>query len=222
MRRAAKNRLHRLRFDNPRLCPDVGRLEGARPFLDSVPGFLDPTSTPAESYREMSVGASQILVWVEPPRACIRVVGRAAVEGARQFRTLIQRLESQGIHQFCVDLGECRIMDSTFSGVLAALASEPEACSSGSPGERFTLINPNARVRDLLDNLGVLPLVRVIEGTTLRMPGGGVEEISPSSSSKSETTRCCLEAHQFLMDLKPENRQRFAEVTRLLEEQLKG
>jgi anti-sigma B factor antagonist len=168
----------------------------------------------------MSAGTSQILVWVESPRACIRVVGRAAVEGARQFKMLIQRLEAQGIHQFCVDLGECRIMDSTFSGVLAALAGGPDASAGGTGGARFTVINPNARVRDLLDNLGVLPLVRVIEGTTLTMPGGGVEEISPSASSRSETTRCCLEAHQFLMDLKPENRQRFAEVARLLEEQL--
>jgi anti-anti-sigma regulatory factor len=170
----------------------------------------------------MASVVSQILVWVEPPRACIRVVGRAAVEGARQFKTLVQRLESQGIHQFCIDLGECRIMDSTFSGVLAALATGPEPCACGSEGGRFTLINPNARVRDLLDNLGVLPLVQVIEGTTLRMPGGGVEEISASTTSKGETTRCCLEAHQFLMDLKPENRQRFAEVTRMLEEQLNG
>jgi anti-sigma B factor antagonist len=168
----------------------------------------------------MSAGASQILVWVESPRACIRVVGRAAVEGARQFKTLIQRLESKGIHQFCIDLAECRIMDSTFSGVLAALASGPDPSSCGTGTARFTVINPNARVRDLLDNLGVLPLVQVIEGTTLTMPGGGVEEINPSAASKSETTRCCLEAHQFLMDLKPENRQRFAEVTRLLEEQL--
>ncbi len=168
----------------------------------------------------MSAATSQILVWVESPRACVRVVGRAAVEGARQFKVLIQRLESQGIHQFCVDLGECRIMDSTFSGVLAALASDPVASPRGPGDARFTLINPNARVRDLLDNLGVLPLVRVIEGTTLRMPDGGVEEISAPTSPKSETTRCCLEAHQFLMDLKPENRQRFAEVTRLLEAQL--
>lgn len=170
----------------------------------------------------MSASASQILVWVESPRACVRVVGRAAVEGARQFKVLVQRLESQGIHQFCIDLGECRIMDSTFSGVLAALASDPGSCPAGCDDSRFTVINPNDRVRDLLDNLGVLPLVRVVEGTTLRMPGGGVEEIATPTSSKSESARCCLEAHQFLMDLKPENRPRFAEVTRLLEEQLKG
>lgn len=153
---------------------------------------------------------------VESPTAYLRVTGRAAVERARDFKSLVQRLNGQGIRKFCLDLTECRIMDSTFSGVLAALASELGPLPEGA-GTRFVLVNPNERVRDLLDNLGVLPLVTVLEGARSDVPAEGAEELARGSESRAETAECCLDAHRFLMALSPQNIPKFRDLTRVLE-----
>ena len=164
----------------------------------------------------MPLPASKIFVLVEPPTAFIRLVGRAAVEGARDFKSLVLRLDREGIRQFCLDLGECKLMDSTFSGVLAALTSElgphPEhGC------RRLTLVNPNERVSDLLDNLGVLSLVTVLTGDGhIHRPDEAVEHRT-AIFSKEESAACCLEAHLFLMTLNPENQARFSDLAHVLE-----
>lgn len=168
----------------------------------------------------MTPSSSKVLVLVDPPTAYVRCIGRAAVERARDFKALVQRLDREGIRRFCLDLTECKLMDSTFSGVLAALATELGNEGQRGPGEdcrRFVLVNPNERVRDLLDNLGVLPLVTVLNSAEHVLgPGVGLE-LENGPESREETARCCLEAHQFLMALEPRNVAKFRELTRVLE-----
>ena len=167
----------------------------------------------------MPLPASKMLALIEPPTAYIRLVGRAAVEGARDFKSLVQRLDREGIRQFCLDLGECKLMDSTFSGVLAALATELGPHSEHGCA-RLTLVNPNERVRDLLDNLGVLPLVNVLTGDGHMQRPEDAQEVAPGGDSKEEVAVCCLEAHRFLMALNPQNQPKFRELTRVLEQQI--
>jgi anti-anti-sigma regulatory factor len=160
----------------------------------------------------------KILVLVEPPAAIIKIAGRAAAENARDFQQLIQRLHGDGIARFALDLTGCLLMDSTFSGVLAGLAGElgPDP-AKGCP--RFTIVGANSRVLDLLDNLGVIPLVNVIdsheEGDLTE-----AEELELAQHTKTEMATCCLEAHKLLMKLKPENAAKFRTVTEILEQQL--
>lgn len=170
----------------------------------------------------MVPSGSKILVWVEPPEAYIRLVGRAALEGARDFKALVRRLDHEGIRRFCLDLQECKIMDSTFSGVLAALATDLGPLADEPNCSRFVLVGPNERVRDLLDNLGVLPLVAVVSPDGRIDLPGPAEELVREAATKEQVAECCLEAHRFLEKLHPENRARFAEVTRLLEQQLQS
>ncbi|MCW5556940.1 MAG: STAS domain-containing protein [Verrucomicrobiae bacterium] len=161
--------------------------------------------------------SSRILVLVEPPTAYLRCIGRAAVERARDFKQLVLQLDAQGIRRFCLDLTECKLMDSTFSGTLAALANDlgtPE----GGPDSRFVLLNPNERVRDLLDNLGVLSLVTVLDSSAFPQPcpGAPSEELAAGPQDRAETTQCCLDAHQFLMKVDPRNVAKFQDLTRAL------
>lgn len=166
----------------------------------------------------MNTANSRILVLVEPPTAFIRCVGRAGAERARDFKQLVGRLESQGIRQVCLDLTECKLMDSTFSGVLAALATGPNPAVAPPPGcPEFVLVNPNERVRDLLDNLGVLPRVTVLEGQTSAAPATPAVELAPGSQSRDDVRDACLDAHRFLMALDPRNVPKFQELTRALE-----
>lgn len=166
----------------------------------------------------MPLPGSKILVWVVPPTAFVRLEGRATVERARDFKVLVTRLDAEGIERFCVDLTDCKLMDSTFSGILAALATELGP-STGGPA-RFVLVNPNARVHDLLDNLGILPLVSLVEGENWVLPEGVATEVAAGPSSKKETALCCLDAHRFLSAIKPENRDKFADVTQILEREV--
>ena len=171
----------------------------------------------------MTPSSSKMLVLIEAPTAYVRCVGRAAVERARDFKTLVQRLDREGIRRFCLDLTECKLMDSTFSGVLAALATELGAqARAGTDGPRFVLVNPNERIRDLLDNLGVLPLVAVLNSAEHSHPSGTGEELAADAASREETAQCCLDAHKFLMALDPRNVPKFRELTRVLEAETTG
>ena len=169
---------------------------------------------------QMPLPGCHIEVWVEPPTGFIRIGGRAAAEGARDFKLLIQRLQGEGISSFCLDLTGCLLMDSTFSGVLAGL-SDP--VSPGSPSEkRFTLVGANARILDLLDNLGVLPMVQILEKPVEAAPGATASPVTIGGHSKEDLAACCLEAHRLLMALKPENAAKFRAVTEILEQQLQA
>lgn len=158
-------------------------------------------------------------VWIQPPTAFIKLRGRAAAEGARDFKALVTRLFTEGTSLFCLDLSQCLLMDSTFSGVLAGL-SQTMGLDGTHGCKRISLVHPNARVRDLLDNLGVLDTVNVIEVPPQPAMNGVPEEIVANSGNRREVTACCLEAHRLLMALKPENESKFQEVTRMLESQL--
>lgn len=167
----------------------------------------------------MALPGCKMMVFVEPPTAFIKIAGRAAAEGARDFQQLVRRLHSEGIPRFCLDLTACLLMDSTFSGVLAGLVHE------FGPGpddncKRFTVVGANARVLDLLDNLGVLPLTNSLAQDVIGDAKSNGTEIVIGQHSRTELTTCCLEAHQMLMTLKPENTAKFRTVTEVLEQQL--
>ena len=111
-------------------------------------------------------------------------------------------------------------MDSTFSGVLAGLVS-PRASEPPRPlALEFTVVQPNERVTDLLDNLGVLPLVRRLNSSPIPVSGPIDQEMPAGVHSKTEVAECCLEAHQILMALKPENVAKFRSLEQVLTAQL--
>jgi len=165
-----------------------------------------------------------ISVAIEPPNAFVKIAGRAAVEGSRDFKALILQLRAKGIRHFILDLRDCFLMDSTFSGVLAGLVELPPPPGSSNGAIRFTLVQPNERVADLLDNLGVLALIERLDLENAPMPGAQTvaHEIQRADHSKVEVAECCLEAHRILMALKPENAAKFRAVEQILSAQLGG
>ncbi len=169
----------------------------------------------------MSIPTANMLIAVLNGVVCVKISGRANFTSSLGFKALIQELKPRGHDHFVIDLSECLIMDSTFLGVLAGiglkLAGEPS-----SPGTHpMELLNPNPRVADLLDNLGVLPLFKVSNCTPA--PGAQFEAVATTGAppSRVEISRTCLEAHETLMALNPANDARFKDVTRYLAEDLK-
>ena len=83
------------------------------------------------------------------------------------------------------------------------------------------LFNANKRVAELLENLGVARLFKMTGGA-LPLPDDvktGTPE--PANPTREEITRICLEAHQTLIAINPENVARFKDVTQFLAEDLK-
>jgi anti-sigma B factor antagonist len=168
----------------------------------------------------MSAPSAKLLVLVGEKFACVKIAGRANFNSSIDFKTLINELRLKGYGYFVLDLSECLLMDSTFLGVLAGFGLKMNHSASG-PTNGIELLNPNPRVAELLENLGVLHLFKVTQGS-IEMPEC-CEAPAPSSvaSTKEDVTRACLEAHRTLMDLNPENVARFKDVTQFLAEDLK-
>jgi len=165
-----------------------------------------------------------MLVFVGEKFACIKIVGRANFASSIDFKTLVSELRQKGYHYFVLDLSECVLMDSTFLGVLTGfgLKMGPETGPDGQDqiGRAIELFNPNPRITELLENLGVLHLFKVKQGR-VAMPECIEQTHTPVHPSREEVTSACLEAHQTLMQINPDNVSRFKEVAQFLAEDLK-
>ena len=95
--------------------------------------------------------------------ASVKISGRANFQSSIDFRTLLTELCAKGYRYLVLDLSECLLMDSTFLGVLTGFGIKLNQAQSGSGGT-IELLNPNPRILELLENLGVIHLFRVNQG----------------------------------------------------------
>jgi len=162
-----------------------------------------------------------MLVLVGEKFACIKIIGRANFTSSIDFKTLINELRQKGYTYFVLDLSECVLMDSTFLGVLAGFGLKLSAAQNDSTASAMELFNPNPRIAELLENLGVLQLFKITQGS-LNLPGAAKTLTpAPCTATREEVTRACLEAHQTLMQINPDNVSKFKDVARFLSEDLK-
>ncbi len=168
----------------------------------------------------MSTGSAKMWVLVGQRFACIRISGRANFSSSIDFKKLVNELRQRGFSYFVLDLSDCVLMDSTFLGVLAGFGMKTNA-RKDQDGYEIELLNPNARITELLENLGVLHLFKLREGPLAAPEHTDVVTTSPTNPSKTEITRACLEAHETLMAINPENAAKFKEVTAFLAENLR-
>ena len=150
---------------------------------------------------------------------CIKLAGRANFQCSVHFKTLIHSLSEKGHSRFVIDVTECQLMDSTFLGVLAALALRFCPQSDGACDGRLELLNPSERIFDMLDNLGIAGLFNILKDTA---PTGSFIPVDEPAGmpDRTETTRTCLDAHRLLMELNPANASKFKDVAKFLEEDL--
>ena len=167
------------------------------------------------------MSSANLSVLVGKNFACIRICGRANFSSSPDFKALLSGLEQKGFKHFILELGDCVLMDSTFLGVLSGFGMRLN--SAGASEEHgIELHNPSARVGELLDNLGAAHLFKTTNGP-LELPGDlKVSTPQATNPTREEVTRTCLEAHQTLMAMNPENAARFKDVAQFLAEDLKS
>jgi len=167
--------------------------------------------------REMTKTSPALCVAVVKHTAFIKVPGRANYASSIDLKTLVAELRKRGFSEFILDLRECMTMDSTFLGVLAGLVLRNNQPEPEPP--LIELLNPNDRVLDLIENLGVLSMFKVknedVPSTLMFEPTN-----DHPAPTKEEVTRNCLEAHRTLMQVNPANVPKFKEVTQFMAEDL--
>ena len=169
----------------------------------------------------MSPTSASISVAVGDHFACIKIAGRANFNSSIDFKILVNELGQRGCRCFLLDLSDCVLMDSTFLGVLAGFGLKLRGGNGDGVQPGLELYNPNPRILDLLETLGVLHLFKVTSGALAPPAGAGSIEQTTSQPGKAEVTLTCLEAHQTLMDLNPANAAKFKDVAQFLAENLK-
>lgn len=168
----------------------------------------------------MKSTAPTLLVSIAPPVAYIKVCGRATSESGKDFKSLINSLFNRGFSEFVLDLSDCLMMDSTFLGVLAGGGVKMLKASEEGKGTPIRLLNANERVRNLLDNLGVLHLFCLTSGANLSPDQCVRPDVGGVPPSREDLCRTSLEAHETLMEINPDNIPKFKDVTQFLAEDL--
>lgn len=169
----------------------------------------------------MSSAPGKMLVYAGEQFACVKIIGRANFTSSIDFRTLVTELRQKDYRFFVLDLSECSLMDSTFLGVLAGFGLKMSAAQPEGARPAIELLNPNPRIVELLENLGVLHLFRLTQGEVAPPAGAEAREHCPSTPRKEEIQSACLEAHRTLMEIHPANVPKFKDLTQFLAEDLK-
>jgi anti-anti-sigma regulatory factor len=168
----------------------------------------------------MNKPSGNLMVAVCDQKVFVKIIGRADFTSSLDLKRLIGELWERNFYHFIFDLTECLTMDSTFLGVLSGVGLKLSNGKSVKAGSTLELINPNARIAETLENLGVVELFTIRSSTG---PLADCFEPMPQAPDKSplEITRNCLEAHETLMAIQPENVQKFKDVTQFLSDDLK-
>jgi len=162
---------------------------------------------------------SSLMVAVFEQVVCIKVCGKADFTSSLDLRKLITELWKRGYVRFVFELCDCVTMDSTFLGTLSGLGLDlgDGHLPQGPPLE---LCNPNPRIADVLESLGVAHLFKITNGAV--PSSANFEPLAKAPDvTRTDVTRNCLEAHKTLMEINPENVNKFKDVTRFLAEDLK-
>jgi anti-anti-sigma regulatory factor len=148
---------------------------------------------------------------------------RATFKISPPFKRFCISLVESGVNCLVLDMRDCPGMDSTFMGVVAGLTVRLEKKDGV-----VMMINLSPHLRSLIATLGLDTLVDAhIAGeddafgteTILKECKPVTLEIPPSNQEISAKTM--LDAHETLVQLLPENEEKFKDVLKYLREDLK-
>lgn len=151
--------------------------------------------------------------------AVIRVEGRGSFKISPPMKQFIHHvIDTRSAERILIDMSDCSGMDSTFMGVLAGIA----CFIKSKPEFQFKLINLSDKNQKLLITLGVDRVVEYSlsssgeEQALLQQQTRGTQTLEPEFTTKLEAAKTTLEAHETLVDINPENYDKFKSVLEFL------
>ncbi len=156
--------------------------------------------------------------------AVIRVEGRGSFKISPPMKQFIHQVLNTGsASKILIDMSDCTGMDSTFMGVVAGIA----CLIKSKPDFRFKLINLSAKNKKLLVTLGVDRVVDYSMSSTgeeqqLANQNDGTQTLEADFADKLNAAKTTLEAHETLVDINPENFDKFKSVLEFLENDVRN
>lgn len=149
--------------------------------------------------------------------AYLRIDGKGSFKNARYIKSFAEKMMELGVKKFVLDMQDCTFMDSTFMGILAALAIQLKKTTS----TLLNLINVSPANFERLQNLGLLSLLQITEGQVVlkATPFSTIAETS-QQATKEQIAQTMLRAHQALVEVEPKNALKFEDVISYLNEKL--
>ncbi len=153
--------------------------------------------------------------------AVIRVNGRGSFKISPPMKQFIhQVIDTHSAEQILIDMLDCSGMDSTFMGVVAGLS----CFIKNKPDYSFKLINLSDKNRKLLTTLGVDRVVEfsmtasLEEKDLMNNRSIGQQTLDADFSDKLDAAKTTLEAHTTLVEINPENFDKFQSLIELLQD----
>ncbi len=111
-----------------------------------------------------------------------------------------------------VDLSQCFYMDSTFMGLLVGLNKKLSSLNK----ENLVVYHPTEEAEKLLDGLGLRDYLTFDRESSRQFP----QEMDTISGRTRATADFILKAHEHLMDISRENRDKFSTLRSVLKKQI--
>ena len=148
---------------------------------------------------------TKILLAFQNGEYLVKVKGRANFETSPPIRTMTKNLETNKPLGITFDLSECTGMDSTFMGILAMVALKAKNL-----GLTMKISGADENCRKLLNGLGLNKIFAYVDEAS--KDNVAWSDSGASASSRLETAKTVLEAHETLMNVDEENVKRFKNV----------
>ncbi len=157
--------------------------------------------------------SSGIQVGEQNDTILVRVEGRGTHLNSHLLKQFLGYCLVENCRSFQIDLSRCAYMDSTFLGMLAGVGSRVLERSL----PPIKLLNATERVRDMIDNLGILHLFEMMHETGPSCALDGSRTLVGRVSAEIKV-HDMLEAHEKLASISPQNEAKFSDVIELLRE----
>lgn len=145
----------------------------------------------------------------------IQVIGLGNSFQASSLQSLVESEIKAGFSRFIVDLSSCTGLDSTFMGTFIGLSSGIKAIHGW-----FCLVNVSDEQKNLLKNLGVLQVVLIRNDfPPIAIDQKQFSNIYPTNNPIRRIEQI-KKAHEFLVDIDPENKNRFGAFLDAVNEEL--
>ncbi|MGF1483438.1 MAG: STAS domain-containing protein [Opitutales bacterium] len=149
--------------------------------------------------------------------AILRIEGKANYLNCTPVGPALSELVRKGKRTVAVDFGHCAGMDSTFLGILAGVAMQLRRADP--PGE-LLLCRMGERNRELVRNLGLHRIARVVDDPPLETDHSHDQALESKPLDHDAEARLVLDAHQNLIEADASNARRFQDVITFLKNQV--
>jgi anti-anti-sigma factor len=145
----------------------------------------------------------------------IRITGRGIFVNCQFLKRHINEILDQGYKKVVVDCRDCDYMDSSFLGSLTGIAIRLRKQYN----TKLEMANMKPKVKETLYTIGLNHIFRLVENRDLSgIPITTVLPLDPGDHSS--LAQNMLEAHDHLIEINQDNKERFSDVRDALKKEL--